>query len=150
MNRYRASRIFIFVISLCGLAGVCVLKAYCLDKGINCAIQQGPCMQDVGEGLRVLFEVDPRPVKAMNDLKFIITLTRSDIPVTDAAVVLDLSMPGMYMGRNRPALTHVKDGRYEGKGVITRCMSGNKTWKADISVKRQMATDNASFVFEVQ
>ena len=66
---------------------------------------------------------------------FVVIVTRNGKPITDASVRLDLSMPHMFMGRNQPVLKQVKDGRYEGKGIITRCASGRKTWQADVVVE---------------
>ncbi len=150
MKTRRACVIFVFVLPLCALMGIGIEDAFCSDDRIDCVIQQGPCIKEAGQGMRILFDIQPRPVKALSDLVFSVTLTRSGKSVTDAAVLLNLSMPGMYMGRNQPVLKHVQDGRYEGKGIITRCMSGRKTWKADISIRQQAVAERASFVFEVQ
>ncbi len=60
-------------------------------------------------------------------------------------------MPGMFMGKNRPALKKVSDGRYEGKGVITRCPSGNKDLaelKSSSNTTGKLTV--ADFVFEVK
>jgi len=87
----------------------------------------------------------------MSELAFSIALTRGNKPVTDASsVLLDLSMPGMFMGNNRPILKKVNDGRYEGSGVIIRCLSGKKTWQAEVAVTRANKTSVVDFLFEVQ
>jgi hypothetical protein len=59
-------------------------------------------------------------------------------------------MPGMFMGKNRPALKQVSDGRFEGKGVITTCPSGKKTWQAEVIVARGEKTAVIDFVFKVK
>lgn len=116
----------------------------------TCKIQQSACSVDLDNGMKLSFDILPKPVKAMTALTFIVQLERRGKAVPDASVTLDLSMPGMHMGKNSPALQHVADGRYEGKGLITRCMSGRKTWQADIAVMREQQTRSASFVFKVQ
>jgi hypothetical protein len=102
-----------------------------------------------GSGTEVTFDVTPRPVKAMAELLFTVTITKNSKPVTGADVTLDLTMPGMVMGKNSPQLAPGKDGRYAGKGVIVRCPSGKKVWKADIMVSSKQGNESASFIFEV-
>ena len=131
----------------------CIVFAHDPAEGnrTGCDIQRGPCIQETGDGMRVEFDIQPKPVTTMSGLTFFIHLTRNGKPVTDASsVVLDLSMPGMYMGRNRPVLKQLDNGRYEGKGLITRCMSNSSTWQAEITVERGKRITVADFEFEVQ
>lgn len=114
-----------------------------------CDIQKSPCVQRTAGGMTVEFDIQPKPVTAMSDLQFIVKLEQQGKPVPDAEVDLKLSMPGMFMGRNQPLLKHTSRGQYEGTGIITRCMSGRKTWQADISVGPSPA-ETVSFLFEVQ
>lgn len=119
-------------------------------EGIDCDIQRGPCVHDARNGMRIEFDIAPRPVTAMSELTFIVTLKKNGVPLTDAVVSLDLSMPGMFMGKNRPLLSHEGQGTYRGKGVITRCASGRKIWKAAVAVERAGQTTDAAFVVEVK
>ncbi|HSB33363.1 MAG TPA: FixH family protein [Nitrospirota bacterium] len=115
-----------------------------------CNVQAGPCRGQTGDGLSVEFDIAPKPVAAMSDHSFAVTLTLGGKPATDvSSVMLDLSMPGMFMGKNQPAMRSAGAGRYEGKGVIIRCASGKKTWQAEVTVKRPKRTDVVDFVFEV-
>ena len=116
----------------------------------RCTIQKGSCSITTASGMIVGFDIQPKPVKALSQLQYIVTLNDKGKAVTDASVGLDLTMAGMYMGKNAPAMKHVSKGRYEGSGVITRCMSGRKTWQADVTVVRDGARETASFLFEVQ
>ena len=116
----------------------------------DCDIQRGHCRRETLNGITVEFDVQPKPVSAMADLSFIVRLKRDGMPLNAASVALDLSMPGMFMGKNRPFLTKVGDGRYEGRGVITRCMSGSKIWRAEVIVKQAKKTDAVDFLFEVK
>jgi hypothetical protein len=135
---------------LAGIVGIGVPAASAAEKGITCDIQSGSCLKETGDGMTVEFDIQPKPVVALSELTFIVNLTRGGMPVTDASVVLDLSMPGMFMGKNQPILKHAKNGRYEGKGIITRCPSGKKMWKAEITVKQARKTTIVDFVFEVK
>ena len=102
------------------------------------------------DGMTIEFDIQPKPVTAMTECTFVVTFTRNAVPIMDASVHLDLSMPNMFMGKNQPVLNHIKDGRYEGKGVITRCASGRKTWQADVAVVSAGKTAVATYVFEVK
>jgi hypothetical protein len=135
---------------LTGIVGIGVPPASAAESGTTCDIQGGSCLKETGDGMTVEFDIQPKPVVPLSELTFIVNLTRAGMPVTDASVVLDLSMPGMFMGKNRPILKHAKNGRYEGKGIITRCPSGKKMWQAEVTVKQAGKTTVVDFVFEVK
>jgi hypothetical protein len=109
---------------------------------VNCEIQRGPCTQELA-GMAVTLDILPRPVKAMKDLKFRVTVSGGK-PVR--AAYIDLGMPGMDMGPNRVELRPVKDNVYEGQGVIVRCPSGRRTWKATVTLPE---SGKVEFVFDV-
>jgi hypothetical protein len=109
---------------------------------VPCDIQNEPCTKELA-GLTVTLEILPRPVTAMKDLKFRVTLSgekKTGIPS------IDLSMPGMNMGPNRVELKRVKDHVFEGQGVIVRCPSGRRTWKATVTLPE---AGKVEFVFDV-
>ena len=91
----------------------------------------------------MILEISPKPVNAMSHLKFRIILTGNQ-PV--APPYIDLGMPGMKMGPNRVPLKSVGNGVHEGTGIIVRCPSGKKVWKAMVTVPN-MGT--AEFIFDV-
>ena len=144
------------IIMLTGMLGMSALPAASSgnvasgEHESNCDIQHGPCLVEASDGMRIEFDIRPRPVKAMSGLFFFVTLTHKGKPVTDASVECDITMPGMYMGRNQPVLKHIKDGQYQGKGIITRCASGNTLWQARIIVVHGKQTDVAEYRFEVR
>jgi hypothetical protein len=105
-------------------------------------IHQGPCSRMI-HGTQVTLEIQPRPVKAMEDLTFTVTLSGME-PAADPYV--DLGMPGMTMGPNRVHLRHTGPGRYEGQGIIVRCPTGSRTWEARVTVP---GAGEAAFVFDV-
>jgi hypothetical protein len=121
------------------------------DKKPDCNIHTGPCSRIIAEeNFMVLFDVNPRPVRSMDELHFIITIKKAGKPVTDAQVSLDLTMPGMFMGVNRPKLKHREKGRYEGEGVIPTCPHGGKLWKAEIGIELKGEKASVSYVFEAE
>jgi hypothetical protein len=99
---------------------------------INCNLHAGPCTQSLAENT-VILEVTPRPVKAMQDLLFKVTLT-GKIAKALKAPYIDLGMPGMNMGPNRVHLKPAGNATYEGRGVIVRCPSGRRTWQATVTI----------------
>jgi hypothetical protein len=109
---------------------------------IDCAIQSGPCTKSFADGTLTL-DITPRPVRAMHDLTFTVTFSGVK-PASD--LVIDLSMPGMPMGPNRVVLKRAGDNTYQGTGVIVRCPSGRRTWKATVAVPDK---GSAEFVFDV-
>jgi hypothetical protein len=97
---------------------------------VDCnAIHTGPCTKKAA-GRSVTLEITPRPVRHMAELAFKVTVDPcATLPST---LMLDLSMPGMHMGKNQVVLTRKSTCTWEGKGVIVRCMSGRKLWQATI------------------
>jgi len=110
---------------------------------VNCAIQDGPCIQEVN-GHRVTLEVLPRPVKAMQDLIFKVSID-GDVMLSKLPHI-DLNMPAMNMGRNRVSLKSKEKNSYEGSGVIVRCKSGHRIWRATVNLP---GMGKADFIFHV-
>lgn len=109
---------------------------------INCDIQNRPCSLNLS-GVTMTLDITPRPVRAMEDLTFRLTLAED---LKGEAPFIDLGMPGMNMGKNRIPLTRIEKGVYEGKGVIVRCPSGRTIWKALVTAP---GTGKAGFIFDV-
>lgn len=109
---------------------------------VDCDIHTGPCSASL-EDLRVTLEVNPKPVRAMEDLTFTVRVAGEKF-VGDPYI--DLGMPSMNMGRNRVSLKKTGKSVYEGKGVIVRCPSGRRTWKARVTVPH---AGSVEFVFDV-
>lgn len=132
------------------LAVMLFLAAACMREEAarpDCLIDAGPCSRAVGT-MEVTLDVSPRPVRAMRDLQFTVRLRRDGLPVEKAGVEVDLTMPGMRMGENRVLLRHGGEGRYQGRGVIVRCPSGQKLWKVSVLVNEREQTLAADFLFE--
>ena len=112
------------------------------QQGVDCAIHTGPCSKDY-QGGKITLDIEPKPVKAMQDLTFTVTLVGEK---ATALPYIDLGMPGMAMGPNRVLLEMVGEGVCQGTGVIVRCPSGRRTWKATVTVPGHGSVE---FVFDV-
>ena len=111
---------------------------------INCDLHQGVCNQNLS-GTTISLAVTPRPVKAMQDLLFQVTFD-AKLPPNTKLPYIDLGMPGMKMGPNRVQLKSAGNNTYEGRGVIVKCPSGRRTWRATLTVPDLGQTD---FIFDV-
>ena len=114
------------------------------DQLVNCNLHHRGCAQRIGEA-EVTLEAAPRPVKAMTDLVFRVTLSGGETKVTGAPHI-DLNMPEMNMGKNRVKMRLVAPNVYEGKGIIVRCASGHRIWKATVVIPE---LGEADFIFDV-
>ena len=123
-----------------------VMSAHSPAQGVtevaNCAPDQGSCTA-AAAGRQIIFDISPKPVKAMQELIFTIRATGRN---TAPAILLDLWMPGMYMGRNEVVLKKNPDGSYSGKGIIPRCPSGRMLWRAAVTVP---GAGKVSYTFNV-
>lgn len=111
-------------------------------SGVECNVHAGACRAHVS-GTTVSLDIEPKPVKAMHDLTFTVTFA-GEKPA--AAPYIDLGMPNMNMGRNRVLLKPAGELIYRGEGVIVRCPSGRRTWKAKVTVPEMGSVE---FVFDV-
>lgn len=127
-----------------------MLSAFCpaasSGKGklrqVACDVHAGPCSA-ILSGTKVSLDIRPKPVKAMQDLTFTVTLAGKK---TVADPYIDLGMPGMNMGRNRIILKPVGESVFQGNGVIVRCPSGRRMWKARVTVSE---IGSVEFIFDV-
>jgi len=138
-------------LSVCFLALIVYLLAVCAAtaadkyrKMVNCDAHSGSCIQRLNE-LDVILEINPRPVKAMQDLRFNLTLSGRYL-APPATPYIDLGMPGMNMGPNRVLLKPVGQGVYAGQGIIVRCPSGRTIWQATVTVPD---IGTVKFIFDV-
>jgi hypothetical protein len=131
--------------TLCCLALLLCAPSVFAESTADCnAIHNGPCTKQAA-GRTVTLEINPRPVRHMTDLTFTVTVTPcASMP---SALMLDLSMPGMYMGKNLVVLKRKSTCTWEGNGLIVKCMSGRKLWQATIL---SAELDNPVFSFDVR
>ena len=123
--------------------------AFADDSMINCDAHNSVCSQTI-DGLTVSLEITPRPVKAMQDLVFKVSLSGNSPGQSPHSPLrspyIDLGMPAMKMGPNRVELQESGAGTYEGRGVIVRCKSGRRTWFANVTIP---GTGELQFIFDV-
>ncbi len=93
----------------------------------------------------ITLNIEPKPVKAMQELSFSLKVTPCD-KLPDK-LLLDLSMSGMEMGKNRVTLVKKSACFYEGKGIIVRCMSRRTLWQLTILSDK---LKNPVFTFHVR
>jgi hypothetical protein len=122
----------------------CVSAGDKYQEMINCDLHAGSCTQSLLKNT-VTLEVTPRPVKAMQDLSFRVTLN-GELPPNAGPPYIDLGMPGMNMGPNRVRLAPAGNSVYEGSGVIVRCPSGRRIWRATVTIPGRGRID---FIFDV-
>ncbi len=60
--------------------------------------------------------------------------------------IIDLSMPGMKMGKNKVKMKMIAKGVYQGTGIIVRCPSGKTIWQATINLS---GIGSVNFIFDV-
>ena len=108
------------------------------------AIHTGPCSRRAGERT-VTLEIDPKPVRHMSELTFRIRI--EPCPGIPSTLMLDLGMPGMVMGKNQVRM--IRDGSctWSGRGIIVRCMSGRRLWRATLMSPE---LGNPAFTFNVR
>ncbi|MEW6670702.1 MAG: hypothetical protein AB1427_03315 [Thermodesulfobacteriota bacterium] len=133
---------FLFFLFLTVMPAARISAAGPEDVIINCNIHDGSCSQALAD-LEITLDITPRPVRAMQDLVFRVLLSGGE---PQQAPFIDLGMPGMKMGPNRVILEKASRSFYEGKGVIVRCPSGSRTWRATVTVPGKGKVD---FIFDV-
>jgi hypothetical protein len=108
------------------------------------AIHNGPCTKQVGNR-QVTLAITPRPVRHMRELTFRVTVAPAQgVP---SPLVLDITMPGMVMGKNQVILKQQPDGTWKGRGIIVKCISGSTLWQAMILSPE---LGNPAFTFNVR
>ena len=146
-DNFSAIQVFKIWFSLSILSGILVFAGWsapatAADSVINCDAHKGVCSQSSGD-LTVSLEISPRPVKAMQDLVFKVSIEGAS-PTRPPHI--DLGMPAIKMGPNQVALKSTGPGTYEGRGVIVRCKSGKRTWFANVIVPD---AGEVKFIFDV-
>jgi len=108
----------------------------------DCDIHVQSCQKVIGSRA-VELDIHPKPVTAMKDLTFRVKVSGEQL---SQAPSIDLGMPGMHMGPNHVTLDQISPTAYEGQGVIVRCKSGKRIWRATINLPGIGKTD---FTFDV-
>jgi hypothetical protein len=110
----------------------------------DCEINKGPCTKKTG-ALEVTLDIGPKPVSAMKENSFTIRIVPAPHPLPEK-IAIDLGMPGMFMGNNVVTLRRQASGLYRGTGIIPRCPSGRRLWKAAVNAP---GVGKVEYVFDV-
>jgi hypothetical protein len=130
-----------FVIA--GFEGTAMAEGKEEQSDKKCDIHETSCTKTLPDCM-VTLDIEPKPVKAMTDLTFTVMISGKN-PSTNPYI--DLGMPGMKMGPNHVKLKEAAEkNTYAGKGIIVRCPSGRRSWKASVTVPD---VGTAEFVFDV-
>ena len=108
----------------------------------NCDINIAACKKNSGNA-EITFDITPKPVRAMRELTFTVRLKNGATP---GKIIVTLGMPDMYMGENKVVLERSAKDTYSGKGVIPKCRSGKRLWRATVETPEGKKTD---FVFNI-
>ena len=94
--------------------------------------------------LNVTIALTPYPPASFQNGTFLVTLVDDKgQAVTDAQVVLDLTMPSMWMPVNKPTAQNIGGGKYQATALWT--MRGG--WRIEVMVTR--GSDKYSALFDV-
>ena len=110
----------------------------------DCEISKGPCTKKLGS-VEVTLDIRPKPVRAMRENSFMVRI-RPDLHPLPEKITIDLGMPGMYMGNNVVTLSRQVSGLYSGTGIIPRCPSGGRLWRATVNIPED---GKVEFFFDV-
>jgi len=113
-----------------------------LESTTMCDLNRTSCTKSLSN-CQVTLDINPKPIRAMKNLTFTVVLSGKK---PGSEPFIDLGMPGMTMGPNRVNLRLVKEGTYQGEGVVVKCPSGKKTWQASVTILPLGIVD---FVFDV-
>ncbi len=102
-----------------------------VGEGPHCDVGRRACRAATGDVVVVL-ELAPHPPVPLAEMRAAVQVLRGAAPVDGAAVSVELSMPGMFMGENRVVLGADGGGRYAGTGALVRCASGRHDWVAEV------------------
>ena len=112
-----------------------------------CDFQKGPCIKRINHE-EVSLDIEPRPLQAFKETEF--TVKINNPRESPEKLILELTMPGMFMGKNQVVLKKTGYNTYSGRSIIPRCPSGKTLWQADIGIPYRGEIKTVSFRFHVQ
>jgi hypothetical protein len=131
-------------IALLALSALGAAPLHAEPSGDSNAIHGGPCSKQAANR-KVTLEINPKPVRHMQELTFRISVEPAEsLPQN---LVIDLTMPGMMMGKNQVLLSKQGPSTWSGKGLIVKCRSGRTLWQAQLL---SPALGNPAFTFNVR
>ena len=114
------------------------------EPDTGCDIRVAGCSAHFPGGGVVTFEVEPKGIPVVTPLALRASLSGLEAD----AVEVDFAGVDMNMGYNRPALSSLGPGRYEGKGMLPICVRDRMTWEARVLIHGPRGLLAAPFRFE--
>jgi hypothetical protein len=96
-----------------------------------CDLNADACHAALPQGGQLHFTIVPHPVPVTAPFTMQVALEGQ----TSDRVAVDFAGVTMNMGFNRPSLTRVSDGHYEGQATLPVCVTGRMTWQATVLVE---------------
>ena len=104
-------------------------------------LSENAAAQKIGD-MNVSIALSPYPPVGFQRNDFDVTLTDANgQAITDAKILLDLTMPGMPMPPNKLEAQHAGDGRYRATGMFTM----RDWWRIEVIIQRGSARQSAFF-----
>jgi len=110
----------------------------------DCDLRVGPCEAVFPDGARVAFELSPRGIPLVEELR--ISVRSEGIDAGDVEV--DFAGVDMNMGFNRVHLELVGPGEFAGSGVLPVCVRRRMSWEAKVLLHTDDGLLAAPFRFE--
>jgi hypothetical protein len=134
-NPYEAGQDFVRQGAAAAAGGHDQVRDPAAAPAAGCELGAGPCKAGLDGGAELTLELSPRPLRSMSELGVEARLTRGGAPVEGAELSVSFDMVGMGMGDNTVRLTGAGGGRYLGKAVLVRCVTGRRDWQAAVAVR---------------
>lgn len=109
----------------------------------SCNPSEQTCLVKLPRDGQIEFSVDPRPIPTLHP--FVIQVQVSGIKPDKVEV--DFSGIDMNMGYNRPQLTPVLPGRFEGGTSLPVCITGVMRWRATVLLESEGTAIAVPFQF---
>jgi hypothetical protein len=110
----------------------------------SCDLSAGPCTARFTTGGSVTLDLEPRGIPPLKTLRLAVSTQGIDA----YSVQVDFAGADMDMGFNRPSLTPVGPGRYQGEGMLPICVSDRMAWEARVLLETPDGLLAAPFRFE--
>ena len=109
-----------------------------------CDLRSGPCETEFPDGARVAFELFPRHIPLVKELKIAVHTHG----IEASAVEVDFAGVDMNMGFNRSHLARVGPGEFSGTGVLPVCVRNRMSWEAKVLIHTDAGLLAAPFRFD--
>ena len=110
----------------------------------DCDLREGPCTAMFPDGAWVVFELLPRHIPLVQELRF--SVRTDGIDASDVEV--DFAGVDMNMGFNRAHLDFVGPGEFSGTGVLPVCVRNRMSWEAKVLLHTDEGLLAAPFRFD--